>query len=442
MVLMMMVTIVNPSGAAANKSLNPTAPVRVHAVAGDGLATISWLKPTSRGGSGIVKYLVTAHPSNKTCYTPTSPCVLSGLTNKTTYRFTVTAENKTGVGKNSTPSNRVTPQALPASSDVTTINDVSFNGPDGIASNGSSVWVANYQGGPNGTGSVSQINVATGSVTEIDDASFVSPAAITIAGGDVWVANLNGGSNNTGSVSEINVATGVVTQINDPSFDGPDAMTADGTDVWVANAGNGSTDSGSVSEINIATGVVTQISNPSINDPDAIASNGTVVAVANQFGGTVSCKCSGSISEINIASGKVTDVMSPFIHLPTGVALDQNTIWVTGNGEGLAISGSDSLIFPILAKINISSGAVSKVNGPLSGNGVSVTLDGSNLWVNNYQYVYELNAFTGKVLLCDTASLNTPYGISLDGTYLWVVNNAGGASGTGSITRIGEASTS
>lgn len=88
---------------------NPGAPRTATAVAGSGAATVSFAPPASNGGSAINSYTVTASPGGATASGISSPITVSGLTNGTTYTFTVTATNAHGTGPASLPSNAVTP---------------------------------------------------------------------------------------------------------------------------------------------------------------------------------------------------------------------------------------------------------------------------------------------------------------------------------------------
>lgn len=96
---------------ATGKISHPTAPLSVHATAGNASATVRWLKPSSNGGATIRSYVVTSHPTGKTCATRATKCTVSGLKNGTAYTFTVVAKNRVGTGPRSKASNKVIPKA-------------------------------------------------------------------------------------------------------------------------------------------------------------------------------------------------------------------------------------------------------------------------------------------------------------------------------------------
>lgn len=93
----------------------PTAPATVVASGGNALATVAWTTPASNGGSSITSYTVTAFVGGvpvgiaTAVAAPATSAVVRGLTNGTTYTFTVHATNAIGNSPESIPTNPVTP---------------------------------------------------------------------------------------------------------------------------------------------------------------------------------------------------------------------------------------------------------------------------------------------------------------------------------------------
>lgn len=92
----------------------PGAPTNVSATAGNAQATVSWTAAAANG-SPISGYTISGSPAGSaTAAGDATSAVVSGLTNGTSYTFTVTATNGVGSGPASNPSNAVTPSAGPA----------------------------------------------------------------------------------------------------------------------------------------------------------------------------------------------------------------------------------------------------------------------------------------------------------------------------------------
>ena len=89
------------------------APTIGTATAGNAQATVSFTAPASNGGSAITSYTATSSPGGVTGTGTASPITVTGLTNGTTYTFTVTATNSVGTSLPSSASNSVTPITIP-----------------------------------------------------------------------------------------------------------------------------------------------------------------------------------------------------------------------------------------------------------------------------------------------------------------------------------------
>nr|WP_258405780.1 putative Ig domain-containing protein [Shewanella mangrovisoli] len=91
----------------------PGAPVIGTATAGDAQASVSFTAPGFSGGAPISGYTLVSTPGGITASGGSSPIVISGLTNGTSYSFTVAATNSAGLGSASSASNTVKPNGAP-----------------------------------------------------------------------------------------------------------------------------------------------------------------------------------------------------------------------------------------------------------------------------------------------------------------------------------------
>jgi Fibronectin type III domain len=90
----------------------PGEPTGVIATAQNQGAVVSWMPPSSDGGSPVTGYVITASPGGMTVQTSAVRSYqVGGLVNGTAYTFTVAAVNSSGQGPASDPSSAVTPQA-------------------------------------------------------------------------------------------------------------------------------------------------------------------------------------------------------------------------------------------------------------------------------------------------------------------------------------------
>jgi hypothetical protein len=115
-----------PSDASAPLTLPvaPDAPTNVTATPGNAQATVTWTAPTSDGGATVTKYVVTpsggAAPVEVTGNPAPTTAAVTGLTNGTSYTFTVVAQNSAGSSVASGPSAAVTPSTTPTAPQAVT----------------------------------------------------------------------------------------------------------------------------------------------------------------------------------------------------------------------------------------------------------------------------------------------------------------------------------
>jgi hypothetical protein len=159
----------------------PNAPTSPSATAGNAQATVSFT-PGSNGGSAILYYTATSNPNGIHASSTTSSVIVLGLTNGTSYTFTVTARNAAGTSASSSPSNSVTPDNLhPAIS--------SFSAsPTSVSSGGTSTlsW---------STALASTVSIDQGLGNQTATSSgfvIISPASTTVY--TLTAANSNGNS--------------------------------------------------------------------------------------------------------------------------------------------------------------------------------------------------------------------------------------------------------
>ncbi len=100
-----------PSSAVTPRT-HPNPPAGVQAVASNGSALVSWGPPPFDGGSPVTSYDVVSTPGGLRCHTVGArSCTVSGLTNRVTYTFKVTATNVAGTSGPSAASPGVMPLA-------------------------------------------------------------------------------------------------------------------------------------------------------------------------------------------------------------------------------------------------------------------------------------------------------------------------------------------
>ncbi|POM27037.1 Chitinase A1 precursor [Actinomadura rubteroloni] len=210
----------------------PAAPTGVTAVAGNGQAQITWSAPTGTGGAPLTGFTVTASPGGRTATVGgnVTTATVTGLTNGTSYTFTVTATNGAAESPASDPSGAVTPTgAAGAPGGVTAVSrdsgaHVTWQPP---ASNGgspiTSYGIAISPGGITAT--------AAGTSTSADVTGLTNGVTYTVT---VTALNAGGSSEPSASTTVIPARLpGAPTQVSATALDSRATVT------WTAPADTG-----------------------------------------------------------------------------------------------------------------------------------------------------------------------------------------------------------
>jgi hypothetical protein len=147
-------------------AVTPGAPTIGTVTPGDGQASVGFTAPASTGGADVT-YTVTSSPESLTGTGTASPITVVGLTNGTTYTFTVTATNSAGTSIASAVSNSVTAYSAPtvttdAAGDITS-SGVTLKGT--VTANGASTAVTFEYGTTDAYGT--SVTATQSPVTEI-----------------------------------------------------------------------------------------------------------------------------------------------------------------------------------------------------------------------------------------------------------------------------------
>ena len=280
--------------------------------------------------------------------------------------------------KSSTSSSSTTTDNTTTSGAVTTLagtgssgsangtgTSASFNGPAGITTDGTNLYVADY-----GNHLIRKIVISTGVVTTLagtgssgsadnstgTSAGFNQPYGITTDGTNLYVAEYG-----NHLIRKIVISTGVVTTLagtgssgsangtgTSASFYKPAGITTDGTNLYVADRYNYL-----IRKIVISTGVVTTVAgtgssgaangtgtSASFDKPYGVTTDGTNLYVGDYY--------NYLIRKIVISTGVVTTVAgtglsgsangtgtSASFHLPRGITTDGTNLYVTEGGNHL-----------------------------------------------------------------------------------------------------------
>ncbi len=212
-----------------------------------------------------------------------------------------------------------------------------FNGPTGIVTCGSHVWVTNVVGN-----SLTELNVSNGAQVQIFSGAsrdLSEPMGIAGNGTDLWVANLS-----SNSVAEVSCGTGSsIRSINSGSLNSPVAVAVGGTKVWVASQANQTAPNGnvilnssSVTAYNTSSGSleesVTGTNVNVLNGSSGISVSGGNVWITNANG--------NSVTELDATTGYVVRVIeggAGGFKWPMGIASTGADVWVA-NFDGNSLT--------------------------------------------------------------------------------------------------------
>jgi len=202
----------------------PGAPTIGTATGGNAQASVTFTAPASDGGSPITGYRITSTPGSITATGASSPIVITGLTNGTSYTFTAAAQNAIGYGAESAASNSVTPAAptgwtriLNIGGDSSTSGTVSVSGYSeilvfGVAPGGSGGKCGDDDGGGGGGGGAAQLSgyklSVPGGVTTLYYSTPNPSANPAIAEPGVYQSNLEVRSTNSGGTLLLSLNAG------------------------------------------------------------------------------------------------------------------------------------------------------------------------------------------------------------------------------------------
>ena len=356
----------------------------------------------------------------------------------------------------------------------------SFNLPRGITTDGTNLFVADYN-----THKIRKIVISTGVVTTLagsgaggstdgtgTGASFYYPIGITTDGTNLFVADYW-----NDKIRMIVISTGVVTTLAGSTngstdgtgaaakFSSPRGITTDGTNLFVGDYGNHK-----IRRIVISTGVVTTLAGSgaagaadgtstaaSFNYPEGIITDGTnlfVVDTSNNKIRKIAPSLGGSIQGTPLNLDNTNAVVTTFAGSGTAGSTDATGTAASFNlPQGITTDGTYLYVADKsshkIRKLEISTGAVTTLAGSGAaaltngtGTGASfyfpdgITTDGTNLYVadSSNHAVRKIVISTGVVTTIAggtqgstdatgaSASFNYPAGITTDGTYLYVAD--------------------
>ncbi|MCS6232709.1 tandem-95 repeat protein [Shewanella baltica] len=360
----------------------PGAPTTVVATAGDTAASVVFIAPVSAGGVNITGYTVTSTPGGFTGIGAGSPIMVTGLTNGTSYTFTVTATNIVGTGIASSASNSVTPNATLAINGVPelTVNQgelyqfiPTVAGSGGVLNfsiTNKPVWATfnPTTGTLSGTPSNQDVGITNGIVISVSDGTL----SASLPAFNLSVTNVNDAPVATSSTvtlvedGSVTITLSAVDADNDPLTYEVVSLPASGTleqhgTVWLYTPEQDFNGADALSfiakdaELSSEPATVTINVTPVNDDPQAVDDDYTLTSTAND------------IYALAVLANDV-DVDGDTLTID-GAAADIGSVQITS--EGLSFTAPETYVGPVALRYTISDGhkgrASAKVNVLIEG---------------------------------------------------------------------------
>lgn len=345
----------------------PGAPTNVSAVAGNAQATVSWVAPTNTGGTAITGYTVTSSGGQVVTTTATTATV-TGLTNGTSYFFTVTASNATGPSLSSAASNTVIP--------TTYFGPYYVNATTGLDTNvGSSAapfkTITRGLTAAAGLGSATSVNVAAGSYSVGETFPLKMANNVTLIGAGAATTTISGSAGYTTAGgtywnTTLVIPAGVTTTVSGFTVSGAIDVQVIVDASTLAAATNATLNN------NIFTGV------SSFSDSLYIYSPSTVSMTGNTMTG-------GWLNLVSI-SGNAT------------VTARTNTLTSSGSAPAVSVSGGGTnLNSPVVNFGTSASAGGNKITGSTTNVGINIVNDGNvvNASGNTWKAAVQGSSATG-----------------------------------------------